>query len=595
MNTQASSRGMGHPVSAVLGSAALGAVALMALHAWWFGEWMIDDAGITFAYARHLAAGHGLVAQAGASPVEGFSNPLWTLLIAGLYALGVFSLTLTPKLLAFAMITVVVVVINRDLRTSGHTGVSLAAPLMLIAACTPFVIWTMSGLENALLAMLVMLACANTLASAGDAGSGLRRDVLAGLLAGGLALTRPDAILYVGAHAVSVAAIEWTRGAARVSRTLRRWGTLLAAFLPVFGSYLVFRVLYFGDVVPNTYHAKQKPSPFDLLSPGKLFDLIESGTGDFAWVVPLFVGGALALLIARRRVSLRLVVLFAYLGVAVTCYLLMPPDWMGEFRFATAFFPLAFWTFAELAASAAPLVGAGVQRAFTIAAVLFVAHAMVVFGARSLAFASNPPVPLSAIQRYGAAGFDTLASMVKVPNPSVLTSDLGGMLLDSKLRVVDLAGLCDRRVARAISISGDASLLHEYVFNETKPTFMHVVGTFVRLSRFHADARFQRDYVPLYESWDGPPEWPMIWRGAPAVPPFIGDYVRRDAIGDDPAVLDALRRSYAAQAMQRSVGPWQVRRDGFGVRRPILLAAAGDLYRSLRSADTAHPVERPAR
>lgn len=594
MNNQPSSLEMGRPGSAVLGSTALGAVALMALHAWWFGEWMIDDAGITFAYARNLAAGHGLVAQAGAAPVEGFSNPLWTLLLAGLYAVGVFSLTLTPKLLAFAMITVVIAVMFRDLRRSGHAGVSLAAPLILVAACTPFVIWTMSGLENALLAMLVMLACANTLASVRHHASAVRRDATAGVLSALLALTRPDAILYLGAHAVSVAAVEWMRGAGFVGRTVRRWLTQLAAFVPVFGSYFAFRVFYFGDVVPNTYHAKQKPSPGDLLSPGKLFDLIESATGDFAWLVPFFVVGALGLVLVRGRLQPRLLVLGAYLAVATASYLVMPPDWMGEFRFATAFFPLAFWTFAELAGSAAPLVGAGVQRAFKIAAVLFIAHAFVVFGARSLAFASNPPVPLSAIQRYGAAGFDTLASIAQVPNPSVLTSDLGGMLLDSKLRVVDLAGLCDRRVARAISISGDASQLHEYVFDETKPTFMHVVGTFVRLSRFHADVRFQRDYLPLYESWDGPPEWPTIWRGAPTVPPFIGDYVRRDAIADDPAVLDALRRSYAEQAMQRSVGAWQVRRDGFGIRRPILLAAARDLYRSLRSADGT-PVVTPAR
>lgn len=574
------------------GAAAMALVAalvLLALHAWWFGSWMIDDAGITFAYARNLAAGHGLVAQSGATPVEGYSNPLWTLFVAALYGVGAFSVTLTPKVVAFLLAAVVVGVMFRDLRASGRSAFSLTTPLVMLAACTPFVIWTMSGLENALLAALVALACANTLASVRDRAPATRRDATAGVLSALLALTRPDAILYLGAHAVSVAATEWTRGSGFVGRTVRRWVTQVATFVPVFGSYFAFRVLYFGDVVPNTYHAKQKPSPGDLVSPGKLFDLIESATGDFAWLVPFFVVGALGLVLLRGRLHLRLVVLGAYLAVATACYLVMPPDWMGEFRFATAFFPLVFWTFTELAGSAAPLVGAGVQRAFRVAVILFVAQAFVVFGARSLTFRSNPPVPLSAIQRYGAEGFGRLAGMVHAPNPSILTSDLGGMLLDSQLRVVDLAGLCDRTVAKAISISGDPSRLHDYVFAETKPTFMHVVGTFVRLSRFHSDPRFERDYVPIYESWEGPPEWRAIWQNAPTVPPFIGDYVRRDALGDDPGRLEALRRSYADQAMQRSVGPWQERREGVGVQRPIVLAAAMQVYGSLTAAGPREP------
>ena len=49
----------------------------------------IEDAAITFAYARNLAEGEGLVPFPGAERVEGFSNPLWTFLIAGWYGLGI--------------------------------------------------------------------------------------------------------------------------------------------------------------------------------------------------------------------------------------------------------------------------------------------------------------------------------------------------------------------------------------------------------------------------------------------------------------------------------------------------------------------------
>ena len=290
------------------------ALLVLALHALVYGNWMIDDAGITFAYARNLAAGHGLVAQPGAAPVEGYSNPLWTLVIAVAYALGTFSLAATPKVLAFVLVAGALTLIVRDLRARGASTFALGIPVLLLAACTPFVIWTTSGLENALLVLLVVLACTNTLAAVARTSGTSRRDLAAGAVAALLALTRPDAILYTAAHAVSVAGAEWTRGAGFVTRTIRRWLILAAGLLPIFGSYMAFRIGYFGDVVPNTYHAKQKPSAADLLSPGKLFDLIESATGDFAWVVPFFIAGVLGVLLLRRTVQARTLVFISYLG-----------------------------------------------------------------------------------------------------------------------------------------------------------------------------------------------------------------------------------------------------------------------------------------
>ncbi len=63
---------------------------LVAAHALVYGLWLVDDAGITFAYARSIAAGAGPVLQPGAPPVEGYSNPAWlALLVLGRW-LGLF-------------------------------------------------------------------------------------------------------------------------------------------------------------------------------------------------------------------------------------------------------------------------------------------------------------------------------------------------------------------------------------------------------------------------------------------------------------------------------------------------------------------------
>ena len=42
-----------------------------------YGQWIVDDAGLTFAYARSLSTGAGPVLQPGAAPVEGFSSPAY--------------------------------------------------------------------------------------------------------------------------------------------------------------------------------------------------------------------------------------------------------------------------------------------------------------------------------------------------------------------------------------------------------------------------------------------------------------------------------------------------------------------------------------
>ncbi len=50
-------------------------------------RWTTDDAFISFRYARNLVEGHGLVFNPG-EYVEGYTNPLWTLWIAGGLRLG---------------------------------------------------------------------------------------------------------------------------------------------------------------------------------------------------------------------------------------------------------------------------------------------------------------------------------------------------------------------------------------------------------------------------------------------------------------------------------------------------------------------------
>jgi hypothetical protein len=537
------------PVRAGL-ALALG-LALVALHTGFFGSWLVDDAGITFAYARTLAAGHGFTAQPGTPPVEGFSNPLWTLVVAGLYAVKAFHLPWTSKIVSLLFTAAPFWLIWRDLRDRTGSSLLLALPLVFLASNTAFVVWTTSGLENALLAALAATICTITIRRVDQGGDARRLDILAGAVAALMALTRPDALVYLGIHPLATAVALAMAGHSAVSRTIRSWLATAGGFVPLFGGYLLFRVLYFGAWAPNTYYAKAKPSVANLFDVGKLLDLVEAGVGDVLWLA-LAAGAATLLLLAwRRRLTAATLVRTAYLATAAAVYLLMPRDWMGEFRFATPFFVFLPWWMAGLAADAGATLTLrpAARLAAAAAGIVIAAQFAVIAAARSTVFRDTPTLPLAVVQEFGAEGFDRLAAVLPDRRASLLTPDLGGVLLDSELRIYDLAGLCDREIARALAAPGDLPRLHEYVFGQIRPTFIHTHGAFTRASRLHEDPRFARDYVAIHESHDAPAAWRTMWPGGAVLPPWSGDYVRRDAL-TTPGQLDALLAEYRRQRME---------------------------------------------
>ena len=120
------------------------------------GDWIIDDAGISFAYARNFVQGHGLVSQPGRPPVEGFSNFLWVMTLAPFFALRLFDPVLVPKALAALLVLGSFAVVQRVLRreTSSEWPGWLVA--LALATSPPIVIWSASGLENALFLFLLV-------------------------------------------------------------------------------------------------------------------------------------------------------------------------------------------------------------------------------------------------------------------------------------------------------------------------------------------------------------------------------------------------------------------------------------------------------
>jgi arabinofuranosyltransferase len=228
---------------------------LVHVRAWSF---LCDDAFISFRYARNLAE-HGELAY-NTDPlerVEGYTNFLWVLLLALGDAIGLAPERVAPILTAVASIASLglVALISAALRRRFGPGepeerafaiVDLLAPALLML--TPeFVVWASSGLETSLALALALAAIYAWLRG---------RIELAALLAALAGLTRLDALLAVGSFGLAWLALV-AREKPRPAIPWRRVAIASLVFASLLAAQLVFRKLYYGAWLPNTWAVKQ--------------------------------------------------------------------------------------------------------------------------------------------------------------------------------------------------------------------------------------------------------------------------------------------------------------------------------------------------
>ena len=226
---------------------------------------LFDDAFISFRYARHFAEGHGLVFNLG-ERVEGYTNFLWTLMIGILHRLTPFeapAIGLVLCLLAFGLNLLVVARLGRHLATASGdstTGPAWHLPLAvpLLAVHSVYTSYGTTGLETGAASLLVNLGALFLVA---------RRDAAGAATSGAMfilaTLMRPDhGLFYAIGGLVVLTDHTATLYAARRSGRAALWrtgGNALAAYaLPfaIYALYLLWKLAYYGDILPNTYYAK---------------------------------------------------------------------------------------------------------------------------------------------------------------------------------------------------------------------------------------------------------------------------------------------------------------------------------------------------
>ena len=195
-------------------------IAVYGLHASRLGSWIMDDAGISFTYSRNLAMGNGLVSQPGRIPVEGYSNPLWVLMLVPFFWLGLFDPIITPKVVSGLLVAIGIIFLYAGARRLLASRVLAAIVCGLLVVNTSFVVWTVSGLENPLYALLAILMFWLVI----DGQESRKLPLHLGLLAGLAGMTRSDGIVFVLVLPLylAVEGLYGRRGAWRDKRGLLR-------------------------------------------------------------------------------------------------------------------------------------------------------------------------------------------------------------------------------------------------------------------------------------------------------------------------------------------------------------------------------------
>jgi hypothetical protein len=270
---------------------------------------LFDDAMVSMRYARNLAEGRGLVFNPGDAPVEGFTNPLWTLWMAVLHRTGVSEakisllVSLTSALLLLALMGVVWRIARETFADAGERAEIAAAVTGLYY---PLAFWSLRGMEVGVLAFAAYAAVLATMRLWREWSA--RQAWWLALLVFAMPLIRPDGAVPAGL-VLLFAALGVERG-----KRLRTAALVGGALVLSLAGQTAVRLAYFGDALPNTYYLKMTGAP--------LLERVGRGLGalrdDVQWHLwPLVLFAIVGVRLRERRLALLATIALSQLAYSV--------------------------------------------------------------------------------------------------------------------------------------------------------------------------------------------------------------------------------------------------------------------------------------
>lgn len=508
------------------------AVVVFSFFAYHLTPYFPDDSYITYRYAEHLAAGQGITFNAGQPPVEGYSNFLWLLMLAGLARAG---LALEPaSAVAGGLLgALCVFLLWAILWRRGCRGLALAVPTGLLAISAPLMLYSISGMETPLFAalLLVCILAVDLLLAAPGYGRGLLLAVTGFLLA----LCRPEGIVAFPVLAGCLLLFgRWHESAGR--RAL--WRSVLASaavWVALLAAYHIWRVNYFGAWLPTPFLSKGGGGPSEFLSTwstnvGQFFVRQTHYYAPFAYYfLALGLPAALGIALSWKRLSTRQVELAAFvLAVAYALVYFNFTDWMPGLRYYAPLAALLLIPFSLLAdelrgqsdpaepwREVLPFAALGA----VLGVVSLFGYALVRMDAQSLEASTQ-----SSLVTLGEWLADTM------PADAVLAmSDVGATPYFSRLETVDINpySLTDRHIAENgltadyfFQVDPDVVILT--AFSQTEPDFYGAHEELYALPRFRST--YERVGVTRNDWYQDRSYWVFLKKGVELTPEQLASF-----------------------------------------------------------------------
>jgi hypothetical protein len=441
----------------------------------------VDDAFISFRYARNLASGDGLVWNPGTMPVEGYTNFLWVL-VCSTFELLFGASELPAKIIGVIFLFLVLTFLCFSLYDQSDSTFVVILGIFPIIVNPSTYYHAVSGLETMMYTFFCLFLFELSRGEFGESDDW--KIILIPVVGFLMGLTRPEGLLPA---VVSVFYVLFKTGS-HVRRKLITYIGLLS--LPSI-SYMAWRITYFGYLLPNTFYAKTDNSIASTL------------LGSFRWIIDqgsILSVLLLLLLVLGLRAGKKVGFKVLFISSIITPYLILTPSMDYLARFSYACVPV-------LIASTFPLLGKVTEKNMNWIGVSgSISYTLALFGLISFSY-------LHVIGNYGYAldnvhiriGKTLSKTEVKNDEKTLALMDAGAIPYYSHWYSYDLLGLNSEYISHGGSVDKlvkrskpSLLILNSDRKGETREKYDSITASYSRVSSF----RWVNYYVNVYVNKD---------------------------------------------------------------------------------------------
>jgi hypothetical protein len=428
------------------------------IHANHFRYHIVDDAFTSFRYAQNLIDGHGLVYNPG-ERVEGYTNFLWTLIIACFMKIG-FSPEPVSQILGTISggIGIILLFLLSSLIAPKNKFLNLIAPLFLsVNSC--YAVWSTAGMETTFFTALVLLGVTRYVYEIQNK----REMPLSSVIFGIASLARFEGLLFFGITFIHQAILVIKK------RILPK--TLLVSFLlffSIFLPYYIWRYTYYGWPLPNTLYAKVGSGTDQYI---RGLNYIEKFLFEFSgWIF-------LMILLVFRKISIYILYLLFITFSYLLYVIYIGGDGLSIYRFMVPILPFLYLLFKEGIVSLYEIVS---KKKALVVTLIIVSIGAPLTVKNSFLNASDRGLKLVNLEAINTKGWTMVGKWLAknaLKGESVALIPAGAIPYYSKLYTIDMVGLNDLNIGHMrLEVMGTGIAGHEkgdgaYVLSR-RPTYI---------------------------------------------------------------------------------------------------------------------------